>query len=66
MQYIQGTIKAVRKEEGKTRLLLERHDGSEFVAIVNDENLSEGIIFKRGGFEFEGETNGRKVPNGNN
>jgi len=62
MQFVQGTIKAIRKADGETRLLLGRQDGSEFVAVVKDgHNLSEGIIFKQGGFELEGESNGRKI-----
>jgi hypothetical protein len=62
MQFVQGTIKAIRKADGETRLLLVRQDGSDFVAVVKDDhNLSEGVIFKQGGFELEGESNGRKV-----
>ena len=62
MQFVQGTIKAMRKADGETRLLLGRQDGSDFVAVVRDDhNLSEGVIFKQGGFELEGESKGRKV-----
>jgi len=64
MQYIQGRIKKVIKirESGVTRLLLERKDGSEFVAIVPSEgDYGIGTNYKSGGFEPREPVNGRDV-----
>lgn len=64
MQYIQGRIKKSIniKESGVTRLLLERKDGSEFVAIVPSEgDYGIGTNYKSGGFEPRDPVNGRDV-----
>ena len=64
MKFIQGTIKKIAKGEGgKRRLLLERKDGSEFVAVVLDSTTVNGVgtILKAGGFEAKGQAHGRDV-----
>lgn len=64
MQYIQGRIKKAIKirESGVTRLLLERKDGSEFVAIVPSQgDYGIGTNYKSGGFEPREPVNGRDV-----
>lgn len=64
MRFVQGTIKKIAKGEGgKRRLLLERKDGSEFVAIVLDSTTVSGVgtILKAGGFEAREQAHGRDV-----
>ena len=64
MKYLQGTIKRIAKGEGGLRrLLLERKDGSEFVAIVLPSTRVGGIgnTFKQGGFETREQAHGREV-----
>lgn len=64
MKFLQGTIKRIAKGEGGSRrLLLERKDGSEFVAIVLPSTKVGGIgnTFKQGGFEAREPAHGRDV-----
>jgi hypothetical protein len=62
MRFVQGTIKRLAKGEGgTTRLLLERKDGTEFVAVVS-KNIhigGVGTLFKAGGFEQVDSAKGR-------
>jgi hypothetical protein len=48
---------------GATRLLLERKDGSEFVAVLHeyDRPYHNGQIFQEGGFDSSPDEHGRKV-----
>lgn len=64
MKFVQGTIKRIAKGEGGcSRLLLERKDGSEFVAVVLPSTKVGGIgnTFKQGGFEAREQAHGRDV-----
>ena len=64
MQYIQGRIKKVIKirESGVSRLLLERKDGTEFVAVVPSEgDYGIGTKYMSGGFEPRDPVDGRDV-----
>jgi len=64
VQYIQGRIKSIIKirESGVTRLLLERKDGTEFVAIVPSQgDYGIGTNYKSGGFEPREPVDGRDV-----
>tara|TARA_R100001126_G_C4780743_1_gene126984 strand:- start:95 stop:502 length:408 start_codon:yes stop_codon:yes gene_type:complete len=64
VQYIQGRIKkaVTITESGVTRLLLERKNGSEFVAIVPSQgDYGIGTNYKSGGFEPRDPVNGRDV-----
>ena len=64
MKYLQGTIKRIAKGEGGShRLLLERKDGSDFVAIVLPSTNVGGVgnTFKQGGFEAREPAHGRDV-----
>lgn len=63
MQYIQGRIKKVIniRESGISRLLLERKDGTEFVAIVPQGDYGIGTKYMSGGFEPRDPVNGRDV-----
>jgi len=64
VQYIQGRIKRIIKirESGVTRLLLERKDGTEFVAIVPSQgDYGIGTNYKSGGFEPREPVDGRDV-----
>jgi len=62
MRFVQGTIKRLAKGEGgTTRLLLERKDGTEFVAVVS-KNIhigGVGTLFKAGGFKQTDSVKGR-------
>lgn len=64
MKFLQGTIKRVAKGEGGSRrLLLERKDGSEFVAIILESTPVNGVgtLFRSGGFEAREPAHGRDV-----
>jgi len=64
MQYIQGRIKKVIniRESGISRLLLERKDGTEFVAIVPTQgDYGIGTKYMSGGFEPRDPVDGRDV-----
>jgi hypothetical protein len=64
MKFLQGTIKRVVNEGGgKRRLLLERKDGTEFVATVLPDTSVNGIgtLLKAGGFEAREAHMGRDV-----
>ena len=64
MRFIQGrVIKIAKGEGGKRRLLLERKDGSEFVAVVLNSTTVNGVgtILKAGGFEAREQAHGRDV-----
>lgn len=64
MKFIQGTIVKIAKGEGgKRRLLLERKDGSEFVAVILESTKISGVgtLLKAGGFEAKGQAHGRDV-----
>ena len=64
MKFLQGTIKRVVNEGGgQRRLLLERKDGTEFVATVLPSTSVNGVgtLLKSGGFEAREAHMGRDV-----
>lgn len=63
-QFIQGKIKNSKFEGGNTKILLERKDESEFVAIIDGhEAFKKGDTFRRNGFSKAGSVNGRDIYN---